>query len=101
MSRASEDRLSELHSGLTEFFIEALAVLSTPVDTGMAEDMQVMMIKFKMEKERLIPSIIKFLKDNEITCDISVIDEMGDLKSELEDELANIIKQTKNVSSIR
>lgn len=69
---AKESRLSLLHEMLAEAFIEDLRICKEEGIPMAASDKAV---------------IVKFLKDNSITADISA-GEMDELKSEFENELA-------------
>lgn len=92
MSKATQDTLAELHSKLASQMLaslnassEAATLLSKDRDEELPEDIVEFLCKLKQSNPALLTAVAKFLKDNEITADVSENDanEMTELQKHL------------------
>lgn len=84
MARATEDKLAELHSAVAIVLTDQ--VTHTADETELNEDGELIPTgeKFYDASPATIAAAIKFLKDNQITCDIKTNRNMTNLKEALD-----------------
>jgi enoyl-[acyl-carrier-protein] reductase (NADH) len=99
MSRASEDQMAALHGKVAETMITALDQADVAArlvvkyrDEDLPSDIKRFIEDASEVNPSLLTSVIKFLKDNNISCDVEEDADLEELQSKLKEKRNNVSK---------